>query len=479
MSPNEVNQGNVSIGSLGATAATWTTDGATAATLLGAGGTLENYTAIPVAKFTVSFSGTLPAGKTATVGLIQGSINGTTTSGIDNWDEAGQVFIQNGNNNITTAVGSGLPGVLGGLLDTITFTTTGNSSVVAGNVTLSGLPASASVLSGATLPLSLTVANTGSATGQEAVTAWNVLGSTGFTGTSSTVNLAVGGGSATFAASYTAPANVFGPTTLTVSTSGYGVTLASNTTSQSSTINVIGFSTTGAGGTFGVASSATVGLGASLANLTSTLGNSSTSYGIGNTTLTILAGNALQATTITTQWRSRNASETPGTNTGLPLYSDVAQLKNVYGVGVSGSSATNPYALEMSYDPSVFASAIGSEGTAAAISNGLLYLGNLSSVSGKWISAVDPSLIGTAGSASNNASSTPILQPFSTWYAGEIGAGRTSRPCWVAGASIRPTTKRGPSSITTRSSPSFRNLAPWPCWPPARWPWASPIAAAR
>ena len=37
----------------------------------------------------------------------------------------------------------------------------------------------------------------------------------------------------------------------------------------------------------------------------------------------------------------------------------------------------------------------------------------------------------------------------------------------------------GPWSTTTPSSPSFRNLARSPCWPPALPPSASPIAAAR
>ncbi len=134
--------------------------------------------------------------------------------------------------------------------------------------------------------------------------------------------------------------------------------------------------------------------------------------------MTILAGNAAQTSTITTTWRVRTASETPGNPAQqglLPLYSDVVNLNGVY--GGSSSSATAPYALEMSYDPGVFASAIGSEGTAAAISNGLLYLGTYNG--SKWISATDPSLNGPSGGSAQ----TNVLQPFSTWYATETGAG--------------------------------------------------------
>ena len=415
------------ISSLGATATTWTLDTTSGdyATLLGAGGTLQNYTAIPVAKFSVSFgtlsSQPLPKGASASLGLIEGSINGTPSLAVDEWYEASQGFQQNGNGSVTLANGATLPGTLGSLLDSITFSTTGAPPSFNSNITLSGLPATASVLSGATLPLTLTVANTGSIANQEAVSAWNVLGSPGFTGTTSSVSLAVGGGSATFNASYSPPANVFGPTTLTVSTSGYGVSLTPSTTSsQSSLVNVIASNTVGAGSSFGVASSATVTLGGSLANLISTLGTSSTSYGIGSTTMSILAGNAAQSSTITTAWRSRTASETPGTNVGLPLYSDVVNLSGVY--GGSASNATAPYALQMTYDPTVFANAIGSEGTAAAITQGLLYLGTYNG--SKWISATDPSLNGTAGSAAA-ANQDVTGQTFAQWFASEQGQGQT------------------------------------------------------
>ena len=37
----------------------------------------------------------------STLGLIEGSINGTTSNGVDQWCEANQQFQQNGNGNIT------------------------------------------------------------------------------------------------------------------------------------------------------------------------------------------------------------------------------------------------------------------------------------------------------------------------------------------------------------------------------------------
>ena len=107
--------------------------------------------------------------------------------------------------------------------------------------------------------------------------------------------------------------------------------------------------------------------------------------------------------------------KSPGTNGGLPLYSDVLNLSGVY--GSSSSNATAPYALQMTYDPTVFANAIGSEGTAAAITQGLLYLGTYNG--SKWISATDPSLNGTAGSAAQQNVGVTVApgDTFAQWFA--------------------------------------------------------------
>ncbi len=117
------NEENGSISSLGANGATWSSDQATYATLTMGGSTYSDYTAIPVARFTLSFTGSLPLGDSSSLGLILGSLNGTPQSGLQQWEEAGAFYQQNGNNDITAANGYLNPGILGGELDTITFTT--------------------------------------------------------------------------------------------------------------------------------------------------------------------------------------------------------------------------------------------------------------------------------------------------------------------------------------------------------------------
>ena len=121
--------------SLGADANTWSTDDATYATLAGYPG----YTAIPIVKFTVSFSTALPAGESATLTGISGSVNGNGMRGVDIWSEAGVSYEQNGNNDVQTANGALSPGNLNGFLNTVSFSTEGYGDNLAAGVASTSL----------------------------------------------------------------------------------------------------------------------------------------------------------------------------------------------------------------------------------------------------------------------------------------------------------------------------------------------------
>jgi hypothetical protein len=138
----------------------------------------------------------------------------------------------------------------------------------------------------------------------------------------------------------------------------------------------------------------------SLAGLTSTLGTGSTSFGIGNTTVSILAGNLSTASTLTETWRSRASIELPQTPRSagqLPLYSDVVNLS-----GITGGS-NSIYVLQMTYDANELG---GPAGAAAAASGGFLNLGYRSTVDGLWHNATVTNLsdgnTGTGPSAETN-----------------------------------------------------------------------------
>jgi hypothetical protein len=198
-------------------------------------------------------------------------------------------------------------------------------------------------------------------------------------------------------------------------------------------INVIGhggvaLTTPGApGGPYQDATStqgASLSSGYNLAGLTATLGNSTTSYGIGSTTASILAGSlGASSTGITISWRARATAELPANSHAaagaLPLFSDVANL-----TGITGG-ASSPYVLQMSYDPSEVGSTAYLE---QAVSNGLLYLGYRSTsgaTNGQWLNA-------TALAADGNTSLGPNAVQNYQGTAGGFPAG--SYASFTAGA---------------------------------------------
>jgi hypothetical protein len=139
---------------LGADANTWSTDGASYATLAG----YPNYTAIPIAKFTVSFSTRLPAGESATLAGIAGSVGG---QGVDIWSEAGANYQQDGSNDLQTPLGAVNPGKFNGFLNTVTFSTAGTDGDFVAATTGASSPVE-SALAGAATPAAVAASSTGS-----------------------------------------------------------------------------------------------------------------------------------------------------------------------------------------------------------------------------------------------------------------------------------------------------------------------------
>jgi autotransporter-associated beta strand protein len=111
--------GITDLASLGNTT-TWSSDQYTYATLAG----YSNYTAIPMAQFTVSFSGRLPAGQSARLGYIPGSSGNGANMWVEDPSETGNWIVYNANGNGTETGGVNV-GIMNGLLDAITFSTTG------------------------------------------------------------------------------------------------------------------------------------------------------------------------------------------------------------------------------------------------------------------------------------------------------------------------------------------------------------------
>jgi hypothetical protein len=133
----------------------------------------------------------------------------------------------------------------------------------------------------------------------------------------------------------------------------------------------------------------------------STATSGATSFGMNQTTATILAGinGGSGSTTVTMAWRARDASEEPvgGTRAAgmLPLYSDVVNL----GGTVNGGGSASTYTLQMSYDPAQVGTTSYIE---HAASSGVLYLGYYSTSAGKWVNAtavLPDGDTGTGGSA--------------------------------------------------------------------------------
>ena len=136
----------------------WSTDQATYATLAA----YPNYTAIPLAKFTITIRGQ-SAGQHATMNLIEGSYGATTVSGVDQWQEGESniggpfSYQQNGNGSVTAENGAIFSGTLNAPLDSITFGTTGTATYL--------LPASLNlreIQGSSTLAGSITITNGGS-----------------------------------------------------------------------------------------------------------------------------------------------------------------------------------------------------------------------------------------------------------------------------------------------------------------------------
>ena len=300
----------------------------------------------------------------------------------------------------------------------LTFTFTSNSTnpgVLGATLALSG---ATSGLAGTGLPLAGTVSNT--ATAPAYTISWNQSGLPG--GSTLTPSASTGvavGAPQSLTGSLTIPAG-FGPSSTVVTFTGTDSNGTGSTPiTQTLNYNIIGASTLGSGTlTTGVLpqNSSLAGIGASLST------TSATSYGLGQTSFAILAGNVAVSTSISTSWRSPTANELAG-KVGAPVYSDVLNLSGVY--NGSSSNSTAPYVLQMTYDPNAFAAAIGSEGTAAAITQGLLYLGTYNG--SKWISATDPSLNGTAGSAAQQNVGVTVApgDTFAQWFATEQGQGQT------------------------------------------------------
>jgi hypothetical protein len=191
------------------------------------------------------------------------------------------------------------------------------------------------------------------------------------------------------------PANLFGPASSTVTFTGTDAALGTPAPGSPIAANlfatIIGKGTKLTadgfgipGGTYGILlqTQTTV---SNLAGLTSTLGNSPTSFGIGQTTAALLTGTLAASNTITETWRSRASNETPtgaqaagGSAAGfLPLVSDVVNLN-----GISGGTNCI-YALQMTYDPNELG---GIAAAHAAASGGFLYLG-YRGADGKWHNA--------------------------------------------------------------------------------------------
>ena len=191
--------------------------------------------------------------------------------------------------------------------------TTTNAGVLGASVSLSG----ASVgLGGSTLPLTGSVSNTATSP------AYTINWDSSSVPTNVTLTPASGTGVAvgtpvSLTGSVALPAADFGPWSSVVTFTGTdsNSTVSANVT-QTLNYSIIGKGTypaaggdrQGVFGTYGGTLSTVAGT-TNLAGLVSTMGTSSSSFGIGNTTATILAG-VTSATTVTEAWRGRASSET-------------------------------------------------------------------------------------------------------------------------------------------------------------------------
>ncbi len=278
-----------------------------------------------------------------------------------------------------------------------------------------GLSGGSTVLGGGSLPLAGGVTNSASS-GSDPLN-W----SSAFPGIVSispnTGSALAAGSSSSVTGTITAGATFLGPWVNTVTFTGTDATTSGAATGspQTATINwnVIGKGTTnGTPGTVGVYGTQLVTQGGSLASgynmagLTSTLGSGATSFGIGQTTATILQGTlGASSTGIGMAWRSRTAAESVGVS-NPPLISDVVNL-----TGITGG-ASSPYALQMTYDPSLLSPST----TAALLAGGYIHLAYNNG--GTWTNAV-------FGDTGGSMSSTPTFVGTYAQYTASVGGGYT------------------------------------------------------
>ncbi|MEI8376167.1 MAG: PEP-CTERM sorting domain-containing protein [Planctomycetota bacterium] len=279
------------------------------------------------------------------------------------------------------------------------------------------------VLTGGTVSVGGLLANTGTDPINWIVNGSVDAGSTyGSIASTSGSAAAAGGGSATTSNIFTAngSAAVFGHVALTLTPTG-GSQYGSSTmtviggTQSNPLVNVIGHSAPPpAGGATFASPLSTLSIlsGTSLAGLQTTMGTSG-SYGIGQTSATILSGSQSTTGTISMKWRSRTADES--TSSRPQLVSDIVNL--------TGTGTANNYVLQMTYDPTLF----GQNGTLTvteAISKGLLYLAT-KNLSGAWVNAtftntgngtiVSAGQAGTYAAARDSGTGHTLAQMLGSW----------------------------------------------------------------
>jgi len=248
-------------------------------------------------------------------------------------------------------------------------------------------------IGGAVLPLTGNVTNIGDAT---STLNWNSSAPGAFTITPSS-GATVQGTPTSLSGNWTLPSGRMGTVTGTVTFTGSdsvsGAAVTHSPVAVPVSAYVTGHSTTsfaGSDGTgtpggpyYNLVSTQTA---QNIAGLGATLGNSATSYGIGSTSMEILAGNLVAS--VSASWRPRSAGELPSNPPHapgyLPLYSDVLNL--------NGVTTGTPYVLQMTYDPNQL-------GTTSP-TGGALYLGYRSTTDGNWHYATAPLADGNTG---NNA----------------------------------------------------------------------------
>jgi hypothetical protein len=381
---------------------------------------------------TVSFTKGLPGTSTTAPFAAVANNHVSLSTGAYTWqDSNGKHTGITGNNTVaTTIVGNGSGNLLynldgAGLNFVFTSSVTSSTPGTAAISAALGLTGGSTVLGGQSLPLGGSVSN--SASGGSDPLNWGSA-APGIVSISPTGGLALAAGSSTsVTGTITAGASFLGPWVNTVTFSGTDATTQGPATGSPVTAtinwNVIGKGTKATtdgngiqGATYGqlLATQGSLASGYNMAGLTSTLGTGATSFGINNTTATILAGTlGASSTGISEQWRSRASQELPQNSNAaagiLPLYSDVVNL-----TGVTGGS-TSIYALQMTYDPATLG---GTASANFAASNGLLYLGYRSSVDGLWHNATSTKL-----SDGNTANGPDADQGYIGSYASFVGGG--------------------------------------------------------